>query len=99
MKTKRERSSVIAAAGLSTLLGLLLFCLPARSQESGAEWLRAIDAAERIPHATGVLEQIITTSGGSERTLTIRYWSADNDSVSLMLYTDPPRVRGDKILL
>ena len=69
------------------------------AQEDGASWLKLIDGAERISHATGIMEQTITTSGGSERTLTMRFWSAEEGDLSLMAYTAPPRVKGDKILL
>ncbi len=68
------------------------------AQEDGASWLKLIDEAERIPHATGIIEQTITTSGGSERTLTMRFWSAEEGELSLMAYTAPARVKGDKIL-
>jgi outer membrane lipoprotein-sorting protein len=44
------------------------------------------------------MEQTITTSGGSERTLTMRFWSAEEGDLSLMAYTAPARVKGDKIL-
>jgi len=85
-----------------TLLILFLsatICNPLFAQENGAAWLERIDAAERVPYSYGVLKQTITTSGGSERTLTMKAWSAENGDLSLMVYTDPPRVRGDKILL
>lgn len=68
------------------------------AQQTGAEWLEAIDAAEEIPHSYSLVQQIITTSGGSRRTFTIRSWSAENGDVSLMAYVDPARVAGDKIL-
>ena len=68
------------------------------AQEDGASWLRLIDEAERIPHVTGIMEQTIMTSGGSERTLTMRFWSAEEGDISLMAYTAPARVKGDKIL-
>jgi len=87
------------------LLSMMLF-VPAFAQESpdsaavseGARLLSLIEEAETIPFSTGTVSQIITTSRGAERTLNMRMWSAENGDLSLMLYTDPPRVRGDKIL-
>jgi hypothetical protein len=71
---------------------------PAKAQDDGATWLGRIDAAERVPYSYGVLRQTITTSGGSERTFTIRMWSAEGGDVSLMAYVEPRRVEGDRIL-
>ncbi len=82
---------------------MLIFLLSAvfhtsPAEEDGAAWLKKIDTAERIQYSYAVLNQTITTSGGSERTLTMRSWSDDNGDLSLMVYTAPPRVKGDKIL-
>ncbi len=68
------------------------------SQDDGATWLQQISDAETIPYSYSVVEQTITTSSGSERTMTIRSWSAEDGDLSIMVYTDPARVRGDKIL-
>ena len=68
------------------------------AQEDGASWLARIEAAERVPHAYSVMNQTITTSGGSERTFTIRNWSAQDGDVALMAYVEPRRVAGDRIL-
>jgi hypothetical protein len=62
-------------------------------------WLERIDKAERLPYSVGVATQVITTSGGTERVLTMRTWTAENGDLSLIAYTAPARVRGDKILL
>jgi hypothetical protein len=86
------------------MLGFLAACIIAPAQlavaqeDDGAAWLQRIEAAERIPHSYSVLRQTITTSGGSERTFTIRAWSAENGDVSLMAYVEPRRVADDKIL-
>lgn len=80
---------------LCTLLGLVAMSL---GQEEGRIWLQRISDAELVPHSIAEVEQTITTSGGSERTFTLRAWSAEDGELSLMLYTDPARVRGDKIL-
>ncbi len=77
---------------------LAIIWLAALPQEDGASWLARIEAAERVPHAYSVMNQTITTSGGSERTFTIRNWSAQEGDVGLMAYTEPRRVAGDRIL-
>ena len=83
---------------------LLICCLsitfqpPLFAQDDGAAWLKRIDDAERVQYSYAVIKQTITTSGGSERTLTMRSWSDENGDVSLMVYTAPPRIKGDKIL-
>ena len=83
---------------LSLVLSLFLSTTICIAQGDGTAWLKKIDAAERVPHSYGVIKQTITTTGGSERTLTMRVWTGDNGDVSLMVYTDPARVAGDKIL-
>jgi len=85
---------------LALSIGLLsvVLWIPLFAQDDGAAWLKRIDNAERIPHSYGVVKQTITTSGGSERTLTMSAWSDQNGDRSLMVYTAPPRVKGDKIL-
>lgn len=69
------------------------------AQDEGATWLKRIDDSERVPHMVGTVDQIITTSSGEKRTLSLKSWSAENGDLSLMVYTDPPRVKGDKILM
>jgi len=81
-----------------TMIGLVLLMWTAAPCDEGLTWLKLIDGAEQIPHSIGITKQVITTSGGSERALTMKVWSADNGDLSLMVYTDPARVRGDKIL-
>ncbi len=88
------------AAGFLVMVGVTHLLQPTlpQDQENGATWLQRIDAAERVPHSYGVMRQTITTSGGAERTFTIRAWSAEDGDVSLMAYVDPRRVAGDRIL-
>ncbi len=83
---------------VSVILCVVMFTGCLFAQEDGASWLKRIDEAERVPYSCGVMRQTVTTSGGSERTMTMRAWSDENGDLSLMVYTDPPRVRGDKIL-
>jgi len=79
------------------ILGLMTAA--AAADDAGTSWLAAIDRAERVPHSYSVVKQTITTSSGAERTLKAESWSAENGDLTLMLYIEPPRVRGDKILL
>lgn len=69
------------------------------ADEEGSMWLERIDGAERVPYSVGVATQTITTSSGVERTLTMKTWTGENGDVSLMAYSAPARVKGDKILL
>jgi len=61
--------------------------------------VRRIDATERVASSHGTMRQVITTSGGSERTLEMEAWSRDRNDKQLMVYTAPSRVAGDKILM
>ncbi len=90
------KPALVAVAAV--LIALSFTAGSASAEEDGATWLKLIQDAETVPHSEGVMKQTITTSGGSERTLTMRIWSAEEGDVSLMVYTDPARVRGDKIL-
>jgi Outer membrane lipoprotein-sorting protein len=83
------------------IVGMFLFGLSMRAiaDDAGTEWLRKIDAAETVSFSTSLMTQTITTSTGSERTMTFKSFSADSGDVSLMVYTEPARVAGDKILL
>jgi len=99
MRYARKRAGVefVCAAVMIGLMGSFWVPVP-QGQEDGAEWLARIDAAESVPYSYGVMRQTITTSGGQDRTFTIRMWSAEDGDVSLMAYVDPRRVAGDRIL-
>jgi predicted RND superfamily exporter protein len=102
-RDRREAGTVattMSRAGISivTTVVLLLGPVGLGGQSDGPAWLAGIEAAERIPYSYSVLKQTITTSGGSTRTFTIRSWTAANGDLSLMAYTDPRRVAGDRIL-
>lgn len=100
-RPNRLRDASARQREMTVVLLLLMLALsprPAAAQETGADWLERIDAAETVPHSYSIMKQTITTSGGSLRTFTIRVWSAENGDVSLMAYIEPPRVAGDKIL-
>jgi len=97
---KMKKNGAVA----STITGLLLLSLllptvsSAQTDITGEEWLKRIDSAEEVETAYSVFRQTITTSTGSERTLEAKSWSTDGGDVSLMVYTAPARVAGDKIL-
>jgi len=100
LKNLKEHNHINRIGILLLLICFILaaFTNPSLAQDDGAAWLKKIDDAERITHSYAVVKQTITTSGGSERTLTMKSWSDENGDVSLMVYTAPPRVKGDKIL-
>lgn len=94
-------SSKVNVRGLAMVTSLILLFASSGfilAQESGASWLKRIDDAERIQHSYGILEQTINTSSGGIRTFQMRSWSDENGDVTLMEYTSPVRVKGDKIL-
>jgi len=102
-RDRREAGTVatpMSRTGISFITAVVLLLGPSGlgGQSDGAAWLANIEAAERIPYSYSVLKQTITTSGGSTRTFTIRSWTAANGDLSLMAYTDPSRVAGDRIL-
>ncbi len=96
------RHNHVATAALAALLLLPALAIvrpPAvGAQETAAEWMTRIENAETVEHSYAVMKQTITTSTGAERTFTIRAWSAQGGDVSLMAYTAPARVEGDRIL-
>ncbi len=101
MMITHERSSRTTMRGMLFATSvILLSILPGslQAQEDGTVWLKRIDDAERTYHSFGILEQTITTSSGGVRTFQMRSWSDEDGNVSLMEYTAPVRVKGDKIL-
>lgn len=84
----------------TAILALLLILASPYSlhAETSAEWLAKIDKAERVEQSWSTIEQTITTSTGAIRTLKAENWSAANGDLSLLIYTAPARVKGDKIL-
>ena len=83
-------------------IGAVLLALSTQvavADPAGEDWLKRIDAAERVQHSYSEITQTITTSSGRERILQMRSWTAEMGDVVLMAYTAPARVRGDKILM
>ncbi len=95
----RHNHVATTAAALLLALGLTVAGpMPTAAQDTAAGWVERIEQAETVEHSYGVMKQTITTSTGAERTFTIRAWSAEEGDVSLMAYTAPARVAGDRIL-
>lgn len=85
---------------MAFVIGCILLIVGLSSaDEAGQAWLSKVDAAETVDHSISTMTQTITTSTGKERSMTFKSFSADSGDVSLMVYTDPARVAGDKILL
>ena len=58
-----------------------------------------IDRAERFDAVRSVMRQVITTPGGDTRTLEMETFSRDGNDKQLLVYREPRRVAGDKILM
>ena len=78
------------------LLLLFSFC---SAQLTTQQIIQKIDANEQVESSEGEMQQIITTTDGSERTLTMKMYTKDRNDKQLSIYTDPVRVKGDKILM
>lgn len=63
------------------------------------EIIEKIDNAERVGSSEANLKQIIITSKGKKRILEVKVYSKDQNEKQLMIYTNPARVKGDKILM
>ena len=91
--------------GLLVVGFLISSTTPSRSQAPASpdtlalQIIRRIDAAERVQSSHGTMRQVITTSGGDERSLEMEAWSRDRNDKQLMVYLAPRRVAGDKILM
>ncbi|MGD8779467.1 MAG: outer membrane lipoprotein-sorting protein [Ignavibacteria bacterium] len=63
------------------------------------EIVKKVDDTERIASSKGIVKQVITTSGGKERILKMESYTKDENRKQFMIYTEPSRVKGDKILM
>ncbi len=102
-RKKAEPSVKVSKSAASVGIVLLAFAVTAgaaraQGNETGMRWLKKIDQAERVDHSFGTFSQTITTSTGNQRTLKAKAWTAENGDLQLMVYIDPARVAGDKIL-
>ena len=69
------------------------------AQMTADEIVQKMDANERVQSSESSGKQIITTSSGQKRTLSMKIYSANNNEKQLTIYTAPSRVKGDKILM
>lgn len=82
------------------VLSALLTTGTTQAQELTAkEIIQKMDQTERVESSEGLFRQIITTSGGEKRTLEMKAYSKNRNEKQLMIYTEPARVKGDKILM
>lgn len=63
------------------------------------EIIKKVDENEKYNSTKSEASQIITTSGGSKRTLSMKVYTKDRNDKQLTVYTGPARVKGDKILM
>jgi len=68
-------------------------------QPTAKSILKKNDAAEGFRSNYSEAKQIITTSGGSKRTLVMRGWSINNGDRQLSEYLSPSDIKGQKILM
>lgn len=82
------------------LFFIILFVANLFAQElTPRQIIQKIDSTERVQSSRGILKQTIITSGGNKRTLEMEAYSKDKNDKQLMIYTNPIRVKGDKILM
>ncbi|MBZ0266457.1 outer membrane lipoprotein-sorting protein [bacterium] len=93
---------LIKVTGINLAILLMIFSSTYSIANAGLnaqEWLSKIDEAESVESSYAVVQQTITTSSGDERVLEAISWTAQGGEVSIMSYTSPARVKGDKILM
>ncbi len=61
--------------------------------------VKKIDENENVKSSITIGKQIIYTSSGQKRTLSIKSYSKDENDKQLLIYTGPARIKGDKILM
>ncbi|MBN1498952.1 MAG: outer membrane lipoprotein-sorting protein [Spirochaetes bacterium] len=81
------------------LIAAAALAFPVSAEMSASEILKKIDLQESFRSNYAVMKQIITTSGGSKRTLEMKAWAVNNGDRQLSEYLSPPDVRGQKILM
>jgi len=77
-----------------------IFVVSVQAQQLTPEQIiKKIDDTERVSSSEGAVKQTIITSGGKTRTLEMQSFAKDHNDKQLMIYTNPKRVKGDKILM
>ncbi|GMQ80822.1 MAG: hypothetical protein BMS9Abin05_0251 [Rhodothermia bacterium] len=100
--TDRPRKKGAAIIAIVFLFPILMWSNTVRAQVPTVDVLdiiRRVDANERTESSRIIGKQIITTSSGRKRTLEIESYAKGGNEKSLIVYTGPARVRGDKILM
>lgn len=81
-------------------IAILMLVASAFGQALDAETiLQRADEVEGFASMYSESQQIITTSGGEQRTLVIRGWAVNNGAKQLSEYLAPTDVKGQKILM
>ena len=80
------------------ILSILIVTYTANAQTAD-QIMSKVQQNERIRSTSSTVKQTIITSTGSERTLEMESFSKDFNQSQLSVYTNPARVKGDKILL
>ncbi len=80
-------------------IGLVVLCAASPASEDARPLLEKCDVAEGYGSQYAEFRQIITTTSGQKRTLTIRGWAVDNGDKQLSEYLDPADIKGQKILM
>ncbi len=97
MKRINNSINLIVKSLIYTVMILVLIQF-SYAEDEGYLWLERMDKAEKVQHSFGNMRQVITTSSGSERVLEMDIWTDEFGDLTLMEYTNPARVKGDKIL-
>ena len=83
----------------SILIMAIIIASYIASAQTADQIMSKVQQNERIKSTTSTVKQIITTNTGSKRTLEMESFSKDYNQSQLSVYTNPARVKGDKILL
>jgi len=79
--------------------GALLLLGSAHADPPGEAVLRALDEQAGRASARTLVRQTITTSGGDQRSFTLRMSTSASEDELLLIYTEPARVRGISFLM
>lgn len=92
----KKLRKIIISVGAVTLCALA--AITTAALPTAHSILKKADVAEGYRSSYSEVQQTITTSGGSKRTLAIRAWAVNNGEKQLSLYLSPADVKGQKIL-
>jgi uncharacterized protein len=98
-RSGRKGMIILAAALLLPTLSPAMMSSAQVPADDVLDIIRRVDANERTKSSRTIGRQIITTSSSRKRTLEMESYTRDANEKSLIVYTGPARVRGDKILM